>query len=177
MACRVWCAHGVRVLTELEDVIADLALWCYEVIMARIAPFTERQPGDRCESQEIGHNPGRDTPLHNDVLMERILRRITTTPQEEVVKKIAPLVDIRRHKVLDIRRRIAEGTYEVADRLDAVVERVLEATRCAWERPPGVSTCVTSLSCLAADRCTSRRPFRCVGGVSFCIWNEVRKAQ
>jgi len=50
--------------------------------------------------------------------MERILRRINTTSPEEVLKRIAPLVGIRRDKVLDLRRRIAAGTYEVADRLD-----------------------------------------------------------
>jgi len=96
--------------------------------------------------------------------MERILRRINTTSPEEVLKRIAPLVGIRRDKVLDLRRRIAAGTYEVADRLDGVVERVLEATRRALERQPPtrsgvagrVGTCVASLSCFAADRCTSR---------------------
>jgi hypothetical protein len=92
-----------------------------------------------------------------DVLMERILRRVNTTSQEEVLKKIAPLTGIRRHKVLDIRRRIAEGTYSVADRLDGVVERVLKATSSAWDCQPGGGTCVPSLSCLAADRYTSRR--------------------
>ncbi len=125
--------------------------------MARIALLMERQPGDRREFQEVWHNQGRDISLKGDGLMERILRRISTTPQEEVLKKIAPLAGIRRHKVLDIRRRIAEGTYDAADRLDGVVERVLEAIWSARERPPGVSTCVTSLSCLAADKCTGRR--------------------
>jgi anti-sigma28 factor (negative regulator of flagellin synthesis) len=58
--------------------------------------------------------------------MERILDNMNTTSQEEVVKKIASLPEIRRHKVLDIRRQITEGTYEVADRLDIVIDRVLE---------------------------------------------------
>jgi len=133
--------------------------------MARTATFIERQYRYVHESREAGHDQGREIPLRGDVLMERILRRIKTTSQEEVLKKIAPLAAIRRHKVLDIRHRIAGGTYDVADRLDGVVERVLKATRNAWECQPrraaalraGVSTCVTSLSCLAADRCTRRR--------------------
>jgi len=58
--------------------------------------------------------------------MERILDNMNTTSQEEVVKKIASLPEIRRHKVLDIRRQITEGTYEVVDRLDIVIDRVLE---------------------------------------------------
>jgi len=59
--------------------------------------------------------------------MERILENMNTTPQEEVLKKIAPLPEIRRRKVLDIRRQITEGTYEVADWLDRTIDRVLEA--------------------------------------------------
>jgi len=138
--------------------------------MARIAPFLERQGRYRCESQEAWHEQRRDILPEGDVLMERILRRINATPQEEVLRKIAPLVGIRRHKVLDIRRRIAEGAYDVADRLDGVVDRVLEviirvnAAPCA---PParclpalqsgGAGTRVTSLSCLVADRRPNRR--------------------
>jgi hypothetical protein len=92
-----------------------------------------------------------------DALLERILRRINTTSQEEVLKRTAPLTGVRRHKVLDIRRRIAEGTYSVADRLDGVVEQVLEVTRSTWETQPGGNTCVARLCYLAADRCASRR--------------------
>lgn len=132
--------------------------------MARIAPLIERQSGDRRESERTWHDQEcvrspqcRCALGMGDVLLERILRRINTTSQEEVLEKIAPLADIRRHKVLDIRCRIAEGTYSVADRLDGVVERVLEAMLSAWECQPGTSACVTSLACLAADRYTSRR--------------------
>ena len=141
--------------------------------MARIAPLIERLPGDRRESQKAWHDQGcvcspqrRCALGMGDALLERILRRINTTSQEEVLKKIAPLTGIRRHKVLEIRRRIAEGTYDLADRLDGVVEQVLEVTRSTWEcQPPdaqrrcgqGVETCVARLCYLAPDRCASRR--------------------
>jgi anti-sigma28 factor (negative regulator of flagellin synthesis) len=59
--------------------------------------------------------------------MERILEKMNATPREKVLRRIASLPDTRQDKVLDIRRRIAEGTYEVADRLDKTVDRVLEA--------------------------------------------------
>ena len=94
--------------------------------MARIAPFIECQSRYRCESQNAWHDHGCGILPNDDVLMERILRRINATPQEELLKKIAPLAGIRRHKVLDIRRRIAGGTYDAADRLDGVVDQVLE---------------------------------------------------
>ena len=58
--------------------------------------------------------------------MEQILEDLSTTPPEEVLKKIASLSDIRRGKVLDIRRRLTEGTYDVAGRLDMAMDRVLE---------------------------------------------------
>jgi hypothetical protein len=59
--------------------------------------------------------------------MEQILANMDTTPPEEVLKRITSLPDIRRGKVLDIRRQLTEGTYEVADRLDRAIDRVLEA--------------------------------------------------
>lgn len=61
------------------------------------------------------------------MLMERILGNMNATPQEEVLKRIASLPNIRRGKVLRIRRQVAEGTYEVADRLDEATDRILEA--------------------------------------------------
>jgi anti-sigma28 factor (negative regulator of flagellin synthesis) len=58
--------------------------------------------------------------------MERILETMNTTPPEEVLKRITSLPSNRQGKVLDLRRQIAEGTYEVAARLDTVIDRVLE---------------------------------------------------
>jgi anti-sigma28 factor (negative regulator of flagellin synthesis) len=34
--------------------------------------------------------------------------------------------EIRVDKVLDIRRQLDEGTYSIADRLDAVIDKILE---------------------------------------------------
>ncbi|MGE5294744.1 MAG: hypothetical protein ACM3VT_07935 [Solirubrobacterales bacterium] len=52
---------------------------------------------------------------------------MNVTPQEEVLKRIAFLPRIRRDKVLDVRRQLAEGTYEVADRMDRAIDRLSEA--------------------------------------------------
>ena len=95
--------------------------------MARIAALMELRPTDRRKPQEARNDQGRDTSPDGGVLMEQILEDLNTTPQEEVLKRIASLPRTRRDKVLDIRRRIAEGTYEVADRLDKATDRVLEA--------------------------------------------------
>jgi len=59
--------------------------------------------------------------------MEHILENMKTTPPEEVLKRITSLPPNRQAKVLDVRRQIADGTYKVADRLDTVIDRVLEA--------------------------------------------------
>jgi hypothetical protein len=59
--------------------------------------------------------------------MEQILEDLSTTPQEEVLERIASLPRTRQDKVLDIRRQVMEGTYAVASRLDRAIDRVLEA--------------------------------------------------
>jgi len=88
----------------------------------------ELQPTDRRRSQNARNDQGRDTSPNGDVSLEQILENMNTTPQEEeVLKRITSLPDIRRCKVLDIRRQLTEETYEVADRLDRATDRVLEA--------------------------------------------------
>jgi hypothetical protein len=94
--------------------------------MARIAALTELQPAARRESLEARNDQGRPTSPDGDVLMDQIVEDLNTTSPEEVLKRIASLPDIRRGKVLSIRRQITEETYEVAGRLDTVIDRVLE---------------------------------------------------
>jgi len=94
--------------------------------MARIAALTELPLTDRRKPQGTGNDRGYDASPNGDALMERIIEDLSITPQEEVRKRIAFLPRTRRDKVLDIRRQIAEGTYEVADRMDRVIDRVLE---------------------------------------------------
>jgi anti-sigma28 factor (negative regulator of flagellin synthesis) len=98
-----------------------------EVIMADMAAVIELQPTDRRKSQDVENDQGRDAPPNGDVLMQRILENLNVTSQEEVLKRIASLPDIRQGKVLSIRRHITDGTYEVADRLDRAMDRILEA--------------------------------------------------
>ena len=105
----------------------DIWTTSYEVIMARIGALMERPLADRRKSQEAGNDQGRNAPPNGDALMERILGNMNVTAQEEVLKRIASLPRTRRDKVLDIRSQIAEGTYEVADRLERTVDRILEA--------------------------------------------------
>ena len=62
----------------------------------------------------------------NDLVMEQILNNINTTPIGQVLRKIASLPEIRREKVLDVRRQLTEGKYDLNQRLDVALDKVLE---------------------------------------------------
>ena len=61
-----------------------------------------------------------------DLVMEQILDNINTTPIGQVLKKIASLPEVRKEKVLNLRRQITEGEYDLNERLDVAVDKVLE---------------------------------------------------
>lgn len=92
--------------------------------MVRIQALSGLPFADRRSSQDARNDQGREASPNGDVL---ILGDRNTTSQEEALRRIASLPPIRQGKVPDIRRRIANGTYEVADRLDKAIDRVLEA--------------------------------------------------
>jgi hypothetical protein len=58
--------------------------------------------------------------------MEQILENIQSTPLGTVLKRIASLPEVRREKVLQVRREITLGRYDLAERLDQALEKVLE---------------------------------------------------
>ena len=61
-----------------------------------------------------------------DLVMEQILENINTTPIGQVLKKIASLPEVRKEKVLNLRRQITKGEYDLNERLDVAVDKVLE---------------------------------------------------
>ena len=67
-----------------------------------------------------------DLTAENDLLMEQILENINTTPIGQVLKRIASLPEVRKEKVLDVRRQLSKGRYKLNERLDAALDRVLE---------------------------------------------------
>lgn len=58
--------------------------------------------------------------------MEEILESINNTPIGQVLKRIATLPEVRKEKVLDLRRRITQGKYDLNEHLDVAVDRVIE---------------------------------------------------
>ena len=95
--------------------------------MTMMAIVVQLQPADRRKPQDGKDNQRRDAAPNGDVLMERIFEKMNTTPQEEVLKRIASLPDIRQSKVLRIRRQVTDGTYQVIGRLDDAIDRILGA--------------------------------------------------
>ncbi len=92
--------------------------------MARVQALSRLPSADRRRARDARNDQGCYASPHGAV---SILGNRSTTFQEEALKRIASLSPIRQGKVLDIRRQIADGTYELADRLDQAIERVLEA--------------------------------------------------
>jgi len=61
-----------------------------------------------------------------DLIMEQILDNLNTTPIGKVLKRIASLPEVRKKKVLDVRRQLTEGKYDLSSRLDVALDKVLE---------------------------------------------------
>lgn len=62
----------------------------------------------------------------DDLLMEQILNNLNITPLGKVLKRIASLPEVRQKKVLDVRQRLSTDEYELNERLDIAMEKVLE---------------------------------------------------
>lgn len=67
-----------------------------------------------------------DRSQDEDSVMEQILENIQSTPLGIVLKRIASLPEVRREKVLRVRRQITQGRYDLTQRLDQALEKVLE---------------------------------------------------
>jgi hypothetical protein len=67
-----------------------------------------------------------DLTADKDLVMEQILDNINSTPIGQVLRKIASLPEVRREKVLDVRRQLTEGKYDLDERLDVALDKVLE---------------------------------------------------
>jgi hypothetical protein len=81
----------------------------------------------RFESENAHVNPVEDSLAPDkDLMMEQILENIHTTPIGQVLKKIASLPEVRKEKILDVRRQLTEGKYDLNERLDVALDKVLE---------------------------------------------------
>jgi len=81
-----------------------------------------RFEGEDCQSDCLGDRLAPD----QDQVMEQILESINSTPIGQVLKRIASLPEVRKEKVLDLRRKITDGEYDLNERLDVAVDKVIE---------------------------------------------------
>ena len=58
--------------------------------------------------------------------MEQILENMNSTPIGQVLKEIASLPEVRKQKVLRVRQQLTEGRYNLNERLDVALEKVLD---------------------------------------------------
>ena len=61
-----------------------------------------------------------------DLIMEQILENLNNTPIGQVIQKIASLPEVRMDKILNVRRQLTDGKYNLNERLDIALDKVLE---------------------------------------------------
>jgi len=83
-----------------------------------LASFWEHEQQSDCFSKDLA--------AENDLIMEQILENLNATPLGQVLKNIASLPEIRQQKILDVRRQLTEGKYDLNERLEIALDRVLE---------------------------------------------------
>jgi len=68
----------------------------------------------------------KDLITDQDMMIERILENISKKPIGQVLKRIASLPEIRKGKVLNVRQQLSDGHYDLKERLDIALDKVLE---------------------------------------------------
>lgn len=67
-----------------------------------------------------------DLQFDSDLVAEEILNNVNSTPLGQVLKRLAVMPEIRRGKVMNVRRKLTKGRYDLDEHLDTVLDRVLE---------------------------------------------------
>ncbi len=81
----------------------------------------------RFDRDHVHLNPARGSLAPDeDQMMEQILENIHTTPIGQLLRKIASLPEVRQAKILDVRQQLTEGKYDLNERLDVAIDKVLE---------------------------------------------------
>ena len=81
----------------------------------------------RFENQDQRITDAKGNSIANeDLIMEQILENINTTPIGQVLKNIALLPEVRKEKILNVRKQLTNGNYDLNDRLNVALDKVLE---------------------------------------------------
>jgi hypothetical protein len=93
----------------------------------KVVEMSDFDSTDRFERRNMqAESEDKSLAAEQDLLMEQILENINTTPIGQVLKKIASLPEVRREKVLNVRQQLTNGRYDLGERLDFVLDKVLE---------------------------------------------------
>lgn len=92
----------------------------------KVVDMADCESKGRLEQNQQLNSLNKDLAADNDLMMEQILENLNTTPIGQVLKTIASLPELRRQKVLHVRQQITEGRYNLSERLDIALDRVLE---------------------------------------------------
>ena len=94
-------------------------------VLYKVIGMPDFDSTDRFERQNLQTESADESSVADqDLLMEQILENINTTPIGQVLKKIASLP--RRGKVLNVRCQLTKGGYDLNERLNLVLDKVLE---------------------------------------------------
>ena len=96
--------------------------WSVKVFQMPDFDSSDRFGGQNRQQDPVNENLAPD----KDLIMEQILENINTTPIGQVLKKIASLPEVRMKKVLNVRRQLTEGKYNLNERLDVALDKVLD---------------------------------------------------
>jgi negative regulator of flagellin synthesis FlgM len=69
---------------------------------------------------------GEQMDAGRDMLAEKLLHNINTTPIGRLLKEIAAMPEIRHEKVANVRNQLNRGEYDLNEHLDLALDRVLE---------------------------------------------------
>jgi hypothetical protein len=101
---------------------------CFRLgLVYKVVEMPDFDSTDRFEHRNMQtESVDKSLAAEQDLLMEQILENINTTPIGQVLKKIASLPEVRREKVLNVRQQLTNGGYDLSERLNLVVDKVLE---------------------------------------------------
>ena len=64
--------------------------------------------------------------LLRELFAEDLLENINSTPIGQLLKTIASLPEVRQEKILNVRHQLSQGKYDLNERLDTALDKVLE---------------------------------------------------
>lgn len=88
-------------------------------------PDFESNSSPDCQNRRLDPAEDKLDP-DKDLMMEQIIENLNNTPIGQVLQRIASLPEVRKDKILDVRQQLTNGKYDLNERLDIALDKVLE---------------------------------------------------